>query len=128
MKSDNVTIKKSKIHGKGVFATCNFKKGEIVLKWDISNNLNKSVVDKMNDKEKEYIAFIDNKYIIMQEPEKFVNHSCDANTIAGDFCDVAKRDIKAGEEITANYEEELPPNTTMECNCGSKKCKKIIGN
>ena len=38
----------------------------------------------------------------------------------------ANRDIKKGEEITGDYTEELPPGTYMKCNCGSKKCKKII--
>ena len=57
---------------------------------------------------------------------RFVNHSCDANTTAKNFSDVAKRDISKGEEITADYTEELPSNTYMECKCGSKNCKKII--
>jgi len=62
----------------------------------------------------------------MQAPEKYINHSCDANTMARDFCDIALRDINLGEEITANYTEELPPGTYMECTCGNIKCKKII--
>ena len=35
----DVIIKKSKIEGKGVFAARDFKKGEIVVKWDISHQL-----------------------------------------------------------------------------------------
>jgi len=54
------------------------------------------------------------------------NLSCEPNTTAKNFCDIAIKDIKAGDEITADYTEELPPNTSMKCNCGSKKCKKII--
>ena len=53
----------------------------------------------------------------MQKPERFVNHSCDANTTAKNFCDIAKRNISKGEEITGDYSEELPPNTYMECKC-----------
>jgi len=126
MKSDNVIVKNSSIDGKGVFALCDFKKGEVVLHWDISHTLPKQKVDQMTDKEKKYISFLDNKYVVMQEPEKYVNHSCEPNTTAKNFCDVAIRDIKKSEEIIANYTEELTPNTSMECNCGSKKCKKII--
>lgn len=64
----------------------------------------------------------------MQEPEKFVNHSCDPNTFVKDFCDVALRDIVEGEEITSDYTDSLFPNTVMLCNCGSNHCKKVITN
>jgi len=126
MKQDKFIIKNSFIEGKGVFALRDFIKGEIVLQWDISHTLPKEKVDKMSNEEKKYISFFNGKYVIMQEPEKYVNHSCEPNTTANDFCDVAIRDIKEGEEITADYTEELPPNTYMKCNCGSNKCKKIV--
>lgn len=80
----------------------------------------------MSNEEKKYISFLDDKYVIMQEPEKYVNHSCEPNTTTQNFCDVAIRDIKRGEEITGDYNEELPPDAHMVCNCGSKKCRKII--
>lgn len=126
MKSNNVIVKNSHIEGKGVFALRDFKEGEIVLNWDTSHNLPKEIVDKMSNEEKKYISFLNGKYVIMQEPEKYVNHSCEPNTTAKNFCDVVLRDIKKGEEITGDYTEELPPGTYMKCNCGSKKCKKII--
>ena len=72
------------------------------------------------------LCFANNKYIITQEPECFVNHSCEANTYSKDFCEIALRDINEGEEITADYTNDIPPNTKMNCNCGSDKCKKII--
>ncbi|MBI5415096.1 SET domain-containing protein [Candidatus Peregrinibacteria bacterium] len=126
MKTDQVLVKNSGIEGKGVFAHRDFKKGEIVLHWDTSHTLPKEKVEKMSNEEKKYISFLDGKYVILQEPEKYVNHSCEPNTTAQHFCDVAMRDIQQGEEITADYSEELPPNTYMECNCGRKKCRKII--
>lgn len=126
MKTDDVIVRTSKIHSKGIFASRDFEKGEVVLGWDVSHILFEGKVDKMSSEEKRYISFLNGKYIIMQEPEKYVNHSCDANTTAKNFCDVAIRDIKQGEEITGNYVEELPPNTEMRCNCGSKNCRKVI--
>ncbi len=59
-------------------------------------------------------------------PENCVNHSCDANTNAKDFCDVAKGDIAKDEEITADYSETMVPGDAMVCNCGSKNCRKVI--
>jgi len=122
----DIVVKESKIHGKGVFAARDFKKGEVVLKWDISHELTKKEVDEMPEEEKRYVVFFDGKYVLMQPPERYVNHSCDANTYADNFCDVAKRDINEGEEITADYVEEGVPDLNMVCNCGSKNCRKII--
>jgi SET domain-containing protein len=122
----DVIVKDSKIHGKGVFAARNFKKGEIVLKWDISHELTKEQLDKMPENEKRYVTFFNGKFVLMQPPERYVNHSCVANTYANNFCDVAKRDIKKGEEITADYAEEGVPDLNMKCKCGSKNCRGVI--
>ena len=62
------------------------------------------------------------QYVLIDEPARFVNHSCDSNTKAKDGCDVAVRDIKKGEEITADYVLEKVP-VGFECRCGSEKCK-----
>ena len=123
---NKIIVKNSKINGKGVFASCDFKKGDIVLRWDVSRSLLKDEVDRMSEEEIMYVSFLDGKYILMQEPERFVNHSCDPNTKVKYFCDVAIRDIKAGEEVTSNYEDESPKGTYMKCGCGSGKCREII--
>ncbi|HBI16859.1 MAG: hypothetical protein UR60_C0015G0018 [Candidatus Moranbacteria bacterium GW2011_GWF2_34_56] len=126
MKSDDVIVKDSLINGKGVFATKNFKEGEVVLHWDISHLITKEEFEKKTDQEKTNIFLMDDRYGIMAEPEKYANHSCNANTTAKNFYDIAKRDISIGEEITVDYSEALPPNVFLRCNCGSDNCKKII--
>ncbi|MBS3088672.1 SET domain-containing protein-lysine N-methyltransferase [Candidatus Pacearchaeota archaeon] len=122
----NISIKKSKIEGKGVFASRNFKEGEIVIKWDISRQLTPEEVKELPEAEKKYIAYFKGKYILMKSPAKYVNHSCDANTYVNNFCDIAKRDIKKGEEITSDYSKTMETNDSMKCDCKSKNCKKII--
>lgn len=122
MKSDNVIIKFSKIHGKGVFAARDFKKGEKVTCWDASKTLTKEEYNKLSPKEKDYIPIVKGRYIIAQSPEKYVNHSCNPNTKIIDFSEVATRGIKKGEEITTDYSSD-PPETEMICNCGSENCK-----
>jgi len=124
MKNDFVISKLSKIHGKGVFASKNFKKGEIVLHWDTSQIISKIEFENLNQEEKKYICLINDKFVIMQEPEKYVNHSCDANTKSENFCDIAKRDILKGEEITGNYRETSLDGLTSKCNCGNLNCCK----
>ena len=123
---EHVIVKDSKIHGKGVFASRKFKKGEVVLKWNTSHEVTPEQVKDLPENEKRYVTYMDRKYIIMQRPERYVNHSCDANTTAKNHCDIAKRDINKGEEITADYSEECIPSLRMKCNCGSKKCRRII--
>lgn len=122
MKTDKVVVKQSSIHGKGVFATCDFKTGDIVLRWDKSNVLTVEEFNKLTDKEKRYVCFEDDVYIKMQDPERYVNHSCDSNTTAKQFCDIATRDIKKGEEITSNYNGESPVSEKFKCDCGNPRC------
>ena len=126
MKTMEVIVKESKIHGKGVFALRDFRKGEVVIRWDISHQLTPEQVKKLPKSEKDYVAFVDGKYIAMQPPARYTNHMCDANLCVKDFCYVAKRDIKKGEEIGEDYAEDETPGFRMKCNCGSKNCRKII--
>ncbi len=126
MKTDDIIVKKSNINGFGVFAGRDFKVGVIVLRWDISNVLSDDEVAKLSVEEKKYISYVNGKYIVMQDTERYVNHSCDANTKAEKFCDIAARDIKMGEEITSNYEKTSPANARMKCDCGSKNCQGVF--
>jgi SET domain-containing protein len=121
-------IKKSKINEKGAFAARDFKKGEIVLHWDTTQQLTKAEMDKLPILEKEnYVSLCNGKLTHMQAPERYVNHSCNPNTTVKDFCDVAIREIKKGEEITSDYANDAhSANKTMKCTCGANKCKKII--
>ncbi len=120
----NVVIKKSKIHGKGVFASHNFKKGETIIRWD-PTFLSKKKIGKLNSKNKKYISLVKGKYVLMNSPEKYVNHSCNPNSLVKRFSDFAKRNIKKGEEITTDYSKESI-GIKIKCKCGSKNCKKII--
>lgn len=112
----DVVIKKSKIQGKGIFANKDFKKGEVVLKWN-PKKLTIKEVNKLTEKQKHYLEKEGNDYFLMQSPEKYVNRSCDANTTIRNQCDVAIRNIKKGEEITSDYE-----NNNFKCKCGAKNC------
>src|SRR3989344_1040867 len=122
---NGVVVKSSLIHGKGVFALRDFKQGEVVLRWN-AKELTKKEFEKLSKKEKRYVEFSEGKYLLMQSQERYVNHSCDANTFARNLSDVAKRNIKKGEEITANYGEPFAPREKMECKCGSRKCREVI--
>jgi uncharacterized protein len=122
----DVIVKKSKINGKGVFAARDFKKGEIVLKSDLSHELTMKEIEKLDEIEKRYIWPTKGKYILMLSPGRYVNHSCNPNTYIKNSCDIALRDIKKGDEITGDYALSEEPGFEMICKCKSKNCRKII--
>jgi SET domain-containing protein len=123
---NDLIVKRSKIEGKGVFAGRDFRTGEVVIKWDISHQLTSEEATKLPASERRYVVYVKGKHILLQSPAKYVNHSCDANTRADNYCDIAQRDIKKGDEITANYSETMDSNEVMNCVCGSKNCRKVI--
>lgn len=53
----------------------------------------------------------------MQPPERYINHSCYANTVVVGQSDVASRDIPPNTEITSDYIDIETEN--FECNCGA---------
>ncbi|MFA5925864.1 MAG: SET domain-containing protein [Parcubacteria group bacterium] len=118
----SITIRKSKIDKKGVFASRDFRKGETVLRWN-PRVLKKSEMEKLGKDQENYVYRAgNNKYYLMQSPEKFVNHSCEANTLAKGGSDIAARDIRKGEEITTDYGKS--GQFDFKCKCGSKGCKR----
>ena len=68
------------------------------------------------------------KVVLMQPPERYINHRCDPNTftrtIAGDRYVVALREIRPGEEITYDYCLNSVGDTAWDCTCGSPVCRK----
>ncbi len=121
----NLFFKPSKIHGQGIFAVRDFKKGEVVIILSSHPELSKEQVARLPKKEKQNISFIGGKYILIP-PEGRMNHSCDPNVFLKDFKYFAKRNIQQGEEITTDYRKESEPGFSMTCRCGSKKCKRMI--
>lgn len=121
----DVVVKQSKIHKKGVVANRDFKKGEVVLRWKIEL-LTDFEIKKLLRKERNFLNRDENgKCFLIQSPERYINHSCEANTEEINKCDVAVRNIKKGEEITSDYSKG-DYFVSFVCNCGSKKCRGYI--
>ena len=121
----NIIVKKSKIHGKGVFANRDFKKGEIVIKYNLKK-LSKEEYNNLPESEKHFVSKENGDYLLFLSPERYVNHSCNPNTSPVNDCDVAIKEIKKGEEIAGDYSKENIPNLNMKCSCNHKNCKKLI--
>ncbi len=122
-----VVVRKSRIQGRGVVATGNFKKGDEILKIDDSNVI--TDISKLTKKELDWRDFLEHdKTVLMKVPERHINHSCDPNTyvktIEGIRRVIAMRNIKKGEEITYDYAVNGSGGVPWKCHCGSKVCRK----
>jgi SET domain-containing protein len=111
-------LDKSPIDGIGVFAAENIKAGEIV--WHFVPALDKTldimewfaISEFGHPIDRNFLrkyAFLDkqtDKLILSGDNDRFTNHSDSPNTRPDETGDMfAIRDIKEGEEITANYYE-----------------------
>ncbi|MEK7586202.1 MAG: SET domain-containing protein [Patescibacteria group bacterium] len=124
-----IHIGKSKLHGKGLFAKKDIKKGEIVfiikgkkIKFLI-NSQAKAKIAGFN-----WVGIGKNEW---RDPNKhcvYFNHSCDANTaILGHVTVIALRNIKKGEEVTFDYSTtEADIFWQIRCHCKEKNCRKTI--
>ncbi len=125
-----IIVRSSPIHGRGVFAAIDFKEGDHILKVDDSRLVTDQ--DPLPEGEHEYHCdwYADGRMVLLPEPARYVNHSCDPTSVVGFIdairYDVAHRDIRAGEEITHDYCIDGFGDTVWECNCGSEKCRKTI--
>ncbi len=115
---DKIEVRESPIEGKGLFAKKSIKKGEVVLQFR-----GKRVSDKPDIHS---LQISPNEHLLVDEPWKYVNHSCNPSCGIKDRVKlVARRNIKKGEEITFDYAmSEL--RMRMECHCGSLNCRKLI--
>ncbi len=120
----------SPIHGMGVFSSSQFSAGEIVLKIDDSRVvIDTDPLDPARGEFEHHCDYLaGGRVVLMQPPERFINHRCDPNTftrtIAGDRHVVALREIRPGEEITYDYCLNSEGDTAWDCSCGSPKCRR----
>lgn len=125
-----IYIGKSKICGKGIFASRDIKRGEIIalIKGPIINHI---VVDKKTSAVgSSWVGIGKNKWINPRVIFNHINHSCNPNAgIKGSRTVVALRNIKKHEEILIDYsitESDKLWTLDKECKCKSKNCRKII--
>ncbi len=122
----NVEVKDSKVRGKGVFALRSYHKGDLVLTIDDSHVV--SDVSKLSKEDFEnHCDYFDDKVVLMQPPEVYINHSCDPNvyvrTDSGVRNVYTMKDINEGEEITYDYSVNGENDGSFECHCGKKNCR-----
>jgi hypothetical protein len=130
MQMTQPTVRSSSIHGNGVFARRDYAADDIVLWIDDSR-----VVDAehplLPGEAPHHCDYLENgKVVLMQEPERHINSSCDptafVKTVDGKRCVVARRAMRAGDEITYDYIVDCDGGCVWECGCGSPRCRGTI--
>src|SRR5438034_267159 len=130
-RSPKTEVRESKIHGRGLFAKADIAKDEVVMVKGghiISREeLRKKVTPQLGPAE---IQIGDDLFISPVTAEEregsmlYSNHSCDANLgVRGEITFVARRDIRAGEELTHDWATTDDDNYSVKCICGSPNCR-----
>ncbi len=128
-----ITMKKSRIAGKGCFATVAFKKGHKIAEYAGEKITQREADRRVQGQEIIRICGIDQQWAIDGEiggnGTQYINHSCQPNcytrTTHGHILFMALRDLAPGEEITADYGESYHENT-RKCGCGVPHCRGSI--
>jgi len=125
-----VIVHPSPVEGFGVFAAQPFRSGEAVLAIDDSRVVDETHPLSPGDDPRHCDYLEAGKVVLMQSPERHINHSCDPNsyvkTIEGKRMVIAWRDIAAGEEITYDYCINSSGDTVWNCTCGASRCRRVI--
>jgi SET domain-containing protein len=131
--SSKAAVKKSAIHGKGLFAIAPIAREEIVCvkggyifdretlrskpKWYLAAEIQIAedlFIGPLNEEEREGSMI-------------FSNHSCEPNIgVQGQIVFVAMRDIEPGAELTHDWAMTDDDEFEIECHCGAGSCRKIV--
>ena len=133
-RSPKTEVRESKIHGRGLFATADIAKDEIVAVKGghivDREALQGEITPRLGPVE---IQIDDHLFIAPVTSEEregsmlYSNHSCDANLgMRGEIIFVAVRDIRAGEELTHDWATTDDDDYSIACKCGSPKCREIL--
>lgn len=125
-----IAVRKSKINGKGVFATKRIPKNKLVVEYDGERILRKEGLkrDKIQKKQGKFFIFaIDKKWCVDGASggiARLINHSCDPNCKYvrknGKIWIKSMRTIRKGEELTYDY--DVAEKGKYPCRCKSFNC------
>lgn len=134
-------VRRSPIHGKGVFALASIHKGDRIIEYKgelITDAQADRRYSKLHENSAHTMLFsVDEKWVIdatrKGNSARWINHSCSPNCEVDDeglriFID-ARRDIRPGEELTYDYNLQIGEKHTKAnkkahaCYCGARRCR-----
>jgi len=129
----------SPIHKRGLFATCDIESGTDIIQY-VGEKIDKAESERRALEWEErarktgaglvYIFELDENWDLDgrrgRNPARYMNHSCDGNCEAvnydGEIWIVARKDIRAGEELTYDYGYDMEHFLDHPCACGADNC------
>jgi SET domain-containing protein len=139
-----IQVRRSGVHGKGVFAVAPIPKGEVLIEYkgeviDWPEALRRHPHDP-SDPHHTFYFHIDEKNVIDAKhggnAARWINHSCEPNCEAdevdGRIFIKSLRTLKPGQELFYDYgliiDDKYTPKLKKEyeCRCGSTKCRRTM--
>ena len=136
-----IQVRRSGVHGKGVFAVADIPKGEVIIEYvgeviTWKEALRRNPHDP-SDPNHTFYFHIDEDHVIDAlyggNSSRWINHSCSPNCepdeIDGRIFIRARKNIQAGDELSYDYGLVIDAPLTEElkadypCWCGSKNCR-----
>jgi SET domain-containing protein len=125
-------VHKSDIHGKGCFATMDFRAWRKIAEYT-GEKITNAEANRRARRQKLRICAINNRWSLDGSRggngTHYINHSCAPNAfmkvLYNHILFIALRNIRAGEEITIDYESTLHSDKKR-CVCGSPTCRGTI--
>lgn len=129
VKHDTATI-----HGIGLVATERIEAGTVVWQRDDTMRaMTRAEAAELSPDqlaEFHWFAFQSgaDEYLLLDGIDRYMNHSCDANTWwLNDTTMTARRTIEAGEEVTYDYATtEIGDTFELTCTCGAATCRGVV--
>ena len=141
-KRPRIVVRRSNIHGRGVFANTPIRKGTRIIEYKGKVISGDAADEKYGYDEgtHTFLFLLDNNMVIdanyKGNSSRWINHGCNPNCEAdeenGRMFISAIRDIKRGEELCYDYnlvvEERYTPalKKLYACGCGAKRCRGTI--
>jgi hypothetical protein len=133
-RSGKTEVRASPIHGKGLFATAEIARDEVVVVKGghivTKKFLRENVTSALGPVEIQIDGDLFIAPVTADEREAsmlYTNHSCAPNLgIRGEITFVALRDIRTGEELTHDWAMTDDDDYSLPCRCGSPNCRGTV--
>lgn len=130
--SNMIRVKNSRIHGIGVFATREIRKGTRIFKYEGAVISEEKAIRLEFQGKDDYLFDLENGTFVdgdLSKPCTRINHSCDPNCYVefenGEIIFYAAKRIKKNAELTFDYAFD-PEYEHTPCGCNSRNCRGVI--
>jgi uncharacterized protein len=135
---ERLIVKPSSIDGYGLFTTSDLPEGTLLMIWG-GDVVEREGIDYSKYRTETVVPISETHYLALpvtdddESLDVFLNHSCDPTAwLIDEVTVVARRALKAGEEITTefatwfDYEPGSVYSAGSVCKCGSPLCRKVL--